>query len=52
MLKLTTIKTQGHFLHQETQLAYNGVRPNVERLVQGFGAVDKTQSLPTLNRES
>lgn len=38
-----------HFNHQPTATAYNGVKPTVEQLIQDFGNVDKTKSLPTLN---
>jgi hypothetical protein len=41
-----------HFNHQPTATAYNGIKPTVEQLIQDFGNVDKTKSLPTLNRES
>ena len=42
----------GHFNHQPTGLAYNGVKPEVEKLIQEFGNEDKSQAYPTLNRRS
>ena len=41
----------GHFLHQQSGLAYNGVKPSVEALTQDFGQEDKEQKLPSINRE-
>ncbi|KAI9656176.1 MAG: hypothetical protein M1821_004838 [Bathelium mastoideum] len=38
-----------HFNHQPTALAYNGVKPELEKLVQVFGSEDKAREYPTLN---
>ena len=38
-----------HFAHQPTGLGYNGAKPSVDTLKQGFGALDVNQEIPTLN---
>jgi len=38
-----------HFNHQPTGTTYNGHKPSVDQLIQEFGNVDETKSLPTLN---
>ena len=43
--------TTGHFLHQQSAMAYNGAQPTVAELTQDFGNVDKSNTLPTLNRK-
>lgn len=39
----------GHYNHQPTGYAYNGVKPTVEQLKQDFGEHDKERAIPTLN---
>jgi hypothetical protein len=43
--------TAGHFFHQPSAMAYNGAQPTVAELTQDFGNVDKSNTLPTLNRK-
>ncbi|KAL9071506.1 MAG: hypothetical protein Q9157_005448 [Trypethelium eluteriae] len=38
-----------HFNHQPTALAYNGVKPAVEKLIQEYGTEDVAREYPTLN---
>lgn len=38
-----------HFLHQDSQTGYNGIKTNVDALVQKHGKEDAKQELPTLN---
>jgi hypothetical protein len=41
----------GHFFHQPTRTGYNGAQPSVAQLTQDFDSVDKSNTLPTLNRK-
>jgi hypothetical protein len=41
----------GHYFHQPTRTGYNGAQPSIAQLTQGFGSVDKSNTLPTLNRK-
>jgi hypothetical protein len=38
-----------HFHHQPSQMGYNGVKTNVDELIQTYGNEDKDMKLPTLN---
>ena len=38
-----------HFHHQPSQSGYNGVKTNVDELIQTYGKEDKDMKLPTLN---
>jgi hypothetical protein len=38
-----------HFHHQPSQSGYNGVKTNVDELIQTYGNEDKDMKLPTLN---
>ena len=43
--------TTGHFFHQPSGMAYNGAQPTVAELTQNFGDIDKSNTIPTLNRK-
>jgi len=38
-----------HFHHQESQSGYNGVKTNIQELIQEYGKEDHDMKLPTLN---